>query len=390
MSTQSADVLAKLARSRGAEPSQLGNQLRGELDWIVIRTLEKDRNRRYETANGLARDVQRYLAGEAVEACPPTLGYRFRKFAARHRAQVAVGSVLLVTLLLGIAGTTFGLIRAQRSANLARRAQGIAERERENAQAAADRESQRRGELGVALSRSQKLHSQLVLGRVPDLIGEQNYPEALLWLAHALELAPADDADLQHYIRTNLDALSSEIAVPRLTMPIKSTSLQPMAVSPDGNTIASADQDPDSGQYVVRLWKAGNGVMLDMFEVGQAYISCLSFSPDSKQILVGTGSYKPPTGGIALWSTETRKLKQVPEPLEGKLLNLAFAPDGQSFYSASAVGLTYVEGGKSRVQRWQASDCKPDGEALLIEGSLYGIALHPDGNTFVGLSLIHI
>jgi hypothetical protein len=60
--------------------------VRGELDWIVMKALEKDRSRRYETANGFAMDVQRYLAGESVLAVPPSAGYRLRKFARKHRA----------------------------------------------------------------------------------------------------------------------------------------------------------------------------------------------------------------------------------------------------------------------------------------------------------------
>ena len=65
--------------------------MRGELDWIVMKALEKDRARRYETASGFARDIERYLDGEAVEACPPSAGYRLRKFASRHRAALAIG-----------------------------------------------------------------------------------------------------------------------------------------------------------------------------------------------------------------------------------------------------------------------------------------------------------
>ena len=72
-------------RTRGADPRQLEPVLRGELDWIVMKALEKDRNRRYETANAFAADVQRYLNDEPVEACPPSAGYRLRKFSRRNR-----------------------------------------------------------------------------------------------------------------------------------------------------------------------------------------------------------------------------------------------------------------------------------------------------------------
>jgi serine/threonine protein kinase len=73
--------LPTLAANRGTEPAKLTKLVRGELDWIVMKALEKDRNRRYETANGFAMDVQRYLADEPVLASPPSAWYRFRKFA---------------------------------------------------------------------------------------------------------------------------------------------------------------------------------------------------------------------------------------------------------------------------------------------------------------------
>src|SRR6266508_3555412 len=95
-----AEGLPTLAANRGTEPAKLTKLVRGELDWIVMKALEKDRSRRYETANGFAMDVQRYLADEAVQACPPSAWYRLRKFARRNRAALAVTG--LVILLLGV------------------------------------------------------------------------------------------------------------------------------------------------------------------------------------------------------------------------------------------------------------------------------------------------
>jgi len=80
----------------------------------VMKALEKDRNRRYETANGFAMDVQRYLADEPVQACPPSAGYKLRKFARRNRAMVSSAVTILVLLVAGVAGTSFGLVRAER------------------------------------------------------------------------------------------------------------------------------------------------------------------------------------------------------------------------------------------------------------------------------------
>jgi tetratricopeptide (TPR) repeat protein len=97
-----ADGLPTLAANRGTPPAQLTKLVRGELDWVVMKALEKDRNRRYETANGFAADVQRYLAGEAVHAVPPSAGYRFRKFARKNRRALVTASVIGVALLMAV------------------------------------------------------------------------------------------------------------------------------------------------------------------------------------------------------------------------------------------------------------------------------------------------
>jgi len=110
----STETLASLAACRQLEPATLTNMVRGELDWIAMKALEKDRNRRYETANGLAMDVQRYLAGELVQAAPPSAGYRVRKFARKHRA--ALSMVVLTGVLLA-AATGISVWQAVRATN---------------------------------------------------------------------------------------------------------------------------------------------------------------------------------------------------------------------------------------------------------------------------------
>lgn len=99
----------------------------GELDWIVIKALEKDRARRYESANDMARDVQRYLDDEAVEACPPTAAYRLKKFSRRHKAAFMTGAAVAVALVLGLAGTTWQAIRATTAEEFANEQQTVAE-----------------------------------------------------------------------------------------------------------------------------------------------------------------------------------------------------------------------------------------------------------------------
>lgn len=102
------EALASIAATRKTEPAKLAKLMRGELDWIVMKCLEKERSRRYETANGLARDLERYLHDEVVEARPPTAGYRLRKFVRRNKGRVVAGSLLAAMLLLMIGLIAYG------------------------------------------------------------------------------------------------------------------------------------------------------------------------------------------------------------------------------------------------------------------------------------------
>ena len=111
-------VAATVSANRGSDPKHLRRLVRGELDWIVLKALEKDRSRRYATANGLAADVHRYLAGGTVQAVPPSLGYQLRKFARRHKRGL-LGTALLGLTLLVLAGGV-GWVLSDRAARRAR------------------------------------------------------------------------------------------------------------------------------------------------------------------------------------------------------------------------------------------------------------------------------
>jgi eukaryotic-like serine/threonine-protein kinase len=112
LSTMMAADLTTVAGHRQAQAPKLINLVRGDLDWIVMKALEKDRTRRYETANGFAADIQRHLDNEPVMASPPGAGYRIQKFIRRHRVGVMAGSFVLLALVTGIIGTTWGLLDA--------------------------------------------------------------------------------------------------------------------------------------------------------------------------------------------------------------------------------------------------------------------------------------
>jgi serine/threonine protein kinase/Flp pilus assembly protein TadD len=132
------EELPAIAARRSVEISQLRRVLRGDVDWIVMKCLEKERSRRYESASALARDLERYLADEPVEARPPSTGYRMRKLARKHRKALAVALAFALLLVGGTALSTWQAVRATvaERAVSAERDRAVAEKERADEQAA--------------------------------------------------------------------------------------------------------------------------------------------------------------------------------------------------------------------------------------------------------------
>jgi serine/threonine protein kinase/tetratricopeptide (TPR) repeat protein len=145
--SESQESLASVAARRRTEPATLTKELRGDLDWITMKCLEKDRTRRYPTASGLARDIERHLHDEPVEASPPRAGYRLRKFVRRNRGAVVATAIILLLLVGGIIGTTVGLLRE------AERAEG-------------ERQAKLEAQQAAAAERRAKEESQMRLGQV--------------------------------------------------------------------------------------------------------------------------------------------------------------------------------------------------------------------------------
>jgi len=119
MRLSTSETLPAIAGCRKMEPAKLSALVRGELDWIVMKALDKERNRRYQTASGFADDVRRYLEDEPVQACPPTAGYRFGKFARRNKAVLGAAATVVAALTLGLVGTNWQLGRAVKAEALA-------------------------------------------------------------------------------------------------------------------------------------------------------------------------------------------------------------------------------------------------------------------------------
>ena len=109
------ETLTTVSAHRKADPRRLGRAVRGDLDWIVMKALEKDRRRRYETANDFAADVMRYLTDQPVEACPPSAWYRFSKYVRCHRAALTTAALVGLALVAGTAVSLWQAIRATRA-----------------------------------------------------------------------------------------------------------------------------------------------------------------------------------------------------------------------------------------------------------------------------------
>src|SRR5207249_1582556 len=120
-------TLARVSARRKTDPKRLGRLFRGELDWIVMKALEKDRTRRYETASAFAADVQRYLHDEPVQACPPSPWYRFRKFARRNKRALATVMIVALAALVAVGALagSIGWVLGHRSLRLALTAERV-------------------------------------------------------------------------------------------------------------------------------------------------------------------------------------------------------------------------------------------------------------------------
>jgi serine/threonine protein kinase/WD40 repeat protein len=181
VSTLPGDELTTTAQRRGVEASKLVSVLRGDLDWIVMKCLEKDRTRRYETANGLAMDIQRHLNNEPVLASPPSALYRFQKLARRHKLAFAAGVGIAAALGLGIVASTFWAVRAHRAEGRTR-------------QALANEEKQKAAAQGFLYS---SLVDQAHAVRLIRQVGYRERVFALLKQAGALEVPVKNLADLR-------------------------------------------------------------------------------------------------------------------------------------------------------------------------------------------------
>jgi tetratricopeptide (TPR) repeat protein len=175
----SSEELPSIAAKRKLEPKRLTKIVSGDLDWIVMKCLEKERGRRYETANGLAMDVQRHLTDEPVTAGPPSAVYRMRKFVRRNKGAVMATGLVFLALVGGIVGATWGLLAAQAAANRERDAKESALKRLGQIEKGADILGTIFQDLDPYAAEKQGKSLQVVLGERLDQVAAQLDAEAV-------------------------------------------------------------------------------------------------------------------------------------------------------------------------------------------------------------------
>lgn len=315
VSTLEAQRLSTVAHQRQADRRHLALSMRHELDWIVMRALEKDRNRRYESASALAQDVQRYLEDAPVEACPPSTVYRLRKIARRYRGLVTTGCLLALAMLVAS-----GLLWSERSRTLAalageRDQRQIAETQEQTArQSAAEAMDQRNRALrsqyqaeivsgkadwerGYLQRLNRKLMGHLPLDGQPDRRGWEWY---YLWsLCHP-------------EVRTLRSAVNSSY----------------VAWSPDGEYVAASGD----------VWRAGTGELVRRLSMSNILRYRSAWSPDSRLFAWGMAA---DDSVIYVWDRQTDEIREL-RGHRSSVWSVAWSPDGEQLASGGIGGEIHI------------------------------------------------
>jgi serine/threonine protein kinase/WD40 repeat protein len=248
----SSEVLPTIAANRNTDPAKLRRLLKGELDWILLKALEKDRTRRYESANGFAADVQRYLAGEPVQAVPPSTGYRLKKFLKRNKGPVLATSALAALLVAGAAVSMWQAIVANQAKRDAQAAEQVADERGDAAVKAGNELRDTRDQLWSNLyaARCTLIQSAWDVnqyGRVRELLADQ--------------VPTAGQRDLRgfewHYCDRQVNAELRSATLPRSDaygdrISPDGTRLLQFVEGPDGNWMKSFDTTTGREMFAIR------------------------------------------------------------------------------------------------------------------------------------------
>lgn len=331
------------AQRRQAEPARLAGLLRGELDWIILKALEKDRTRRYPTANDMAMDVQRYLNNEPIIAHPPSPTYRFQKLIRRNRLLFAAGGAFALALLIGLVVSTWQFLEKNEAYHRAVTAEGEQGRLRRNAEEARIRaERLAIAARGRAYAADMNLVQQALmvnnLGRAQDLLNRQ-LPDGSFGIGEggmpaSTTLNPQLSSDLRgwewRYLwqQCRSDALFTLCQLPN--------EISAVSVSHDGRWVALGEyRDRGTSIWDLRArreitrFPAGESSEYLAFSPAASILAFFSAPPQKKDTVSGISS-----GRIQLWDVEARRLVR-DISVDPTCQGLAFSKDGTRLFSAS-------------------------------------------------------
>lgn len=338
------------SENRQTDLRRLGKLMRGELDWIVMKCLEKDRTRRYDTINGLAADLRRYLAQEPVEAGPPSAWYRLRKLARRNRVALATASVVAASLVAVAVVSVLYADRQRRSAI-------------EKAEAAR-KNSALAGDLKTSLAESNRLLAIRNFDRGQAAFEQDQIGSGLLWMIESWRSAiAAGDPAWQRAARANLAAWQPHH--PRLKAVLSHPApVDAAAFSPDGKTIVTGGDD-----HKARLWDAATARPIGSPLPHEGEVMSVAFSPDGKAILTGSTDKT-----ARLWDAATGRSIGLALQHPDQVLAVAFSPDAR-------IILTGCRDQTARL--WDAATGRPVESTLQHQYPVGGVAFSSDGKTIL-------
>ena len=337
LSTMAQEQKSIVAKNRGEEFASLSRILRGDLDWVVMKCLEKDRRRRYDTANALAMDITRHLTNEPVVARPPGQLYRFQKLARRNKGVFAAAAVVVVVLFLGVIVSTWQAVRATRSQQNEAKQRRIADEARQN-----EAQLRRRAEAQELAARQIAYASDINLAQQALALNNLGHAQMLL----NRQRPQSGQPDLRGWEWRYLWQQCRSDAL--FTLCQETNQIGSLAVSHDGKWMAVCDRengglsiwDLQTRRAAVRLPAGGDQVRA-------------AFSPRDKLLAFTVSSARKsakPCYGIRLWNTETRETV-ADLPVQSFCMGLAFSGDGRTLVTTTA-------GDQGRIELWRIPDGK--------------------------------